>query len=94
MLPFSTDWFMSWQPNIHASLFMAFYRFVRLHAKQEDLDAIVQAYRLYNEHIESFEMEQVLEPDPCLDIDPLSRCEAVAVGKMHLLRRRIRSPRL
>jgi len=60
MLPFSTDWFMSWQPNIHASLFMAFYRFVRLHARQEDLDAIVQAYRLYNEHIESFEMEQVL----------------------------------
>ena len=23
MLPFSTDWFMTWQPNIHASLFMA-----------------------------------------------------------------------
>ena len=31
MLPFSTDWFMSWQPNIHASLFMALYRFVRTH---------------------------------------------------------------
>ena len=25
MLPFSTDWFMTWQPNIHASLFMAYY---------------------------------------------------------------------
>ena len=23
MLPFSADWFMSWQPNIHSSLFMA-----------------------------------------------------------------------
>lgn len=60
MLPFSTDWFMSWQPNIHASLFMALYRFVRAHAKLNDLDAIVKAYRLYNEHIQSFEMEQVL----------------------------------
>ncbi|MBT9496753.1 flagellar transcriptional regulator FlhC [Zoogloea oleivorans] len=60
MLPFSTDWFMSWQPNIHASLFMAFHRFIRTHAKLEGLEAIVHAYRLYNEHIESFEMEQVL----------------------------------
>jgi flagellar transcriptional activator FlhC len=60
MLPFSTDWFMSWQANIHASLFMALYRFVRTQARQEGLDAIVQAYRLYNDHIEAFEMEQVL----------------------------------
>ena len=47
MLPFSTDWFMSWQPNIHASLFMALYRFVKVHAKLDGLDAIVHAYRLY-----------------------------------------------
>ncbi len=60
MLPFSTDWFMSWQPNIHSSLFMALYRFVQAHAGQQGLDAIVQAYRLYNDHIQSFEMEQVL----------------------------------
>ena len=60
MLPFSTDWFMSWQPNIHASLFMAFFRFVRSNAGLEGLEAIMQAYRLYNEHIVSFEMEQVL----------------------------------
>jgi len=25
MLPFSTDWFMSWQPNMHSSLFMNIY---------------------------------------------------------------------
>lgn len=60
MLPFSTDWFMSWQPNIHASLFMAFHRFVKGNASLQGLDAIVQAYRLYQEHVESFEMEQVL----------------------------------
>ena len=29
MLPFSTDWFMTWQPNVHASLFMAYFRFLR-----------------------------------------------------------------
>ena len=26
MLPFSTDWFITWLPNIHSSLFYAFYQ--------------------------------------------------------------------
>ena len=26
MLPFSTDWFLTWQPNIHSSLFLGSYR--------------------------------------------------------------------
>jgi hypothetical protein len=84
MLPFSTDWFMSWQPNIHSSLFMALYRFVQAHAGQQGLDAIVQAYRLYNDHIESFEMEQVL-PDARLDPDPFLRRQASAVSQMYVL---------
>ena len=25
MLPFSTDWFLTWQPNIHASIFYNIY---------------------------------------------------------------------
>ncbi|MCM3755118.1 FlhC family transcriptional regulator, partial [Bacillus licheniformis] len=29
MLPFSTDWFMTWQPNIHSSLFYNIYRFMQ-----------------------------------------------------------------
>jgi len=24
MLPFSTDWFLTWQPNIHSSIFITF----------------------------------------------------------------------
>ncbi|MDD3354059.1 flagellar transcriptional regulator FlhC [Zoogloea sp.] len=60
MLPFSTDWFMSWQPNIHASLFLALYQFIRKNAGLADLEAITQAFKLYNEHVQSFEMEQVL----------------------------------
>src|SRR5690606_31119288 len=28
MLPFSTDWFMTWQPNIHSSLFMSIYSYI------------------------------------------------------------------
>ncbi len=26
MLPFSADWFVSWQPNIHATLFATFWQ--------------------------------------------------------------------
>ena len=25
MLPFSTDWFLTWQPNIHSSLFLGIF---------------------------------------------------------------------
>ena len=28
MLPFSTDWFLTWQPNIHSSLFLNIYTLV------------------------------------------------------------------
>ena len=27
-LPFSTDWFMTWQPNIHASLFLNIHEYL------------------------------------------------------------------
>lgn len=60
MLPFSTDWFMTWQPNVHSSLFMGFHRFFRARAGVEGLDAIIKAYHLYLDHIEAERMEPVL----------------------------------
>src|SRR3989338_2426118 len=51
MLPFSTDWFMTWQPNIHASLFMAYYRFLKSHTKLSGLELIIKSYRMYLDHI-------------------------------------------
>lgn len=47
MLPFSTDWFITWQPNIHASLFMGIYRFLLQHAGVSGIDAMIKAYQLY-----------------------------------------------
>jgi flagellar transcriptional activator FlhC len=60
MLPFSTDWFLTWQPNIHASLFIGIYRYLIKQCGLERIDALVRAYRLYLEHVEAFKMEQVL----------------------------------
>lgn len=60
MLPFSTDWFMTWQPNVHSSFFYNIY--VRLHQEQglERLQAFIKAYRLYQEHIQISDEEEVL----------------------------------
>lgn len=60
MLPYSTDWFLTWQPNIHASLFIGIYRYLVKQCHQERIDALVRAYRLYLEHVQAFKMDQVL----------------------------------
>lgn len=60
MLPFSTDWFLTWQPNVHASLFMSFYHFMREQAHLDGLGAVVKSYKLYLEHIQLHGMDCVL----------------------------------
>ncbi len=51
MLPFSTDWFITWLPNIHASLFYNSYLQLCKQYGCERLEAFVKAYRLYLEQI-------------------------------------------
>ncbi|MFZ6721125.1 flagellar transcriptional regulator FlhC [Undibacterium sp. Ji49W] len=51
MLPFSTDWFTTWQPNIHSSLFMNIHKYLREHAGVDGIDAVIKAYKLYLEQI-------------------------------------------
>lgn len=60
MLPFSTDWFLTWQPNIHASLFLGSYRHLTGHCKLERAEALVRAYRLYLEQTKAFHLEDKL----------------------------------
>jgi len=52
-LPFSTDWFMTWQPNIHASLFMNIHEYLNKATELEEIDAIIKAYGLYLEQIQA-----------------------------------------
>lgn len=52
MLPFSTDWFLTWQPNIHASLFMNIHKYLLDNAQVAGIEAIMKAYRLYLEQVE------------------------------------------
>lgn len=55
MLPYSTDWFMSWQPNIHSSLFMDIYQFLVRNAGIEGVQALITAYRLYLDQIQGID---------------------------------------
>lgn len=50
MLPFSVDWFMTWLPNIHSSLFYNVYSFLNARTASRGIRATIDAYRLYLEH--------------------------------------------
>jgi flagellar transcriptional activator FlhC len=51
MLPFSTDWFVNWQPNIHASLFINIHRYLLKNAEVSGISAVIKSYQLYLEQI-------------------------------------------
>ena len=57
-LPFSTDWFMTWQPNIHASLFLNIHEYLNKVAELDEIDTVIKAYKLYMEQVGA----QGLEP--------------------------------
>jgi len=52
MLPFSTDWFLTWQPNIHSSIFYNIYKFMVDYADVSGIQAIIKAYSLYLQQVE------------------------------------------
>jgi flagellar transcriptional activator FlhC len=61
MLPCSADWYMTWLPNIHASLFYNTYAFLKKEAGCSHLDALTKGYRLYLEHCRNTNVEAVLD---------------------------------
>ena len=60
MLPFSTDWYTTWQPNIHASLFLNIHEYLNKAAELDDIDTIIKAYKLYLEQTEYQGLEPML----------------------------------
>ncbi|CAN5275410.1 flagellar transcriptional regulator FlhC [soil metagenome] len=60
MLPFSTDWFMTWQPNVHSSLFLNTYEWINKASDLDQIDAIIKAYKLYLEQVDGNNLERVL----------------------------------
>lgn len=94
MLPFSTDWFITWMPNIHSSLFYNIYLRLREDQGCERMTAFIKAYRLYAEQIDSDGTEAVLgltrawtlirffESD-LLQLSTCTRCSGLFVAHAH-----------
>ena len=59
-LPFSTDWFMTWQPNIHASLFLNIHEYLNKVSELDEIDAVIKAYQLYQEQTQAQELEALM----------------------------------
>lgn len=60
MLPFSADWFITWLPNIHSSLFYNIYLRLRRDQGCERMEAFVGAFRLYQDQVRLDDTETVL----------------------------------
>ncbi|HQS31604.1 MAG: transcriptional regulator FlhC [Polaromonas sp. 39-63-203] len=61
LLPFSTDWFMTWMSNIHSSMFYNIYRFMVTHGGCTRIEALIKSYRLYREQVKRQGSEVVLD---------------------------------
>ena len=59
-LPFSSDWFMTWQPNIHASLFLNIHEYLNKVAEMDEIDVVIKAYKLYQEQTTAQGLEQLM----------------------------------
>jgi flagellar transcriptional activator FlhC len=94
MLPFSADWYMTWMPNIHSSLFYNMYLFLKDQTGCSRLDSLIKAYRLYVEHCECNRLEVIVsltrawtlvrffEAD-ILQRTPCCRCTGMFVAHKH-----------
>ena len=62
MLPFSVDWFMTWLPNIHSSMFYNIYSFMVEHTPSKNVQAVIDAYRIYLENASAGNVPEGSEP--------------------------------
>ena len=59
-LPFSTDWFLSWQPNIHASLFLNIYEYLQKASALDEIEVLMKAWELYHAEVSTHGVEALL----------------------------------
>ena len=59
-LPFSTDWFLTWQENIHSSLFLNIHEYLSKGIECDTVQTLTKAYRLYLEQVGAAEVEPLL----------------------------------
>jgi flagellar transcriptional activator FlhC len=51
---------MTWQPNIHASLFLNIHEYLNKVSEIDEIDSVIKAYQLYLEQTRSMALEPLL----------------------------------
>lgn len=85
-LPYSTDWFTAWQPNIHASLFMNIHESLNKACALDPIDLLIKGWQLYVEEARTMGAEPILTvtrawrlvkfvESSMLALTPCTRCE-------------------
>ena len=94
LLPFSTDWFMTWLANIHSSMFYNIYRFMVTHGDCARIPAVIKSYRLYLEQVRQQGSDPVLDftrawtlvrffDSEMLQLSTCTRCTGLFVAHAH-----------
>ena len=95
LLPFSTEWFMTWLPNIHASLFYGIYSRLLEQSKDTDKIAVLaKAYRLYKDQVAQGDEEPLMDitrawtmlrffESKMLDVNKCQQCEGQFIVHSH-----------
>jgi len=94
LLPFSTDWFMTWMSNIHSSMFYNIYRFMVTHGGCTRINALIKSYQLYLEQVGQQGGEAVLDftrawtlvrffDSDMLQLSTCTRCTGLFVAHAH-----------
>lgn len=58
LLPFSPDWFMTWEQNVHASMFYNIFLFLHKTQSGRTIEHTLKAYKLYLEQCISYTAEK------------------------------------
>jgi flagellar transcriptional activator FlhC len=58
--PIPADWFMQWQPNTHAAVFLNVYEYLATAGDLDEQDALVLSYQLYREQLKVLDLPEVL----------------------------------
>ena len=89
MLRLSVDWFVTWLPNIHSSLFYNVYSFLNTRTSSKGIRAIIDAYRLYLENagVDNAESAEPVLSFPGLDAGAVLRQRHAAAFRLPPVRR-------
>lgn len=93
-LPYSTDWFISWQPNIHSSLFLNIHENLDKSIALERIELLIKAWELYRAEVQAMGVEPMLSitrawrlmkfvDSDMLRLTPCTRCNGQFVTHPH-----------